>query len=66
MTTEGTSEARLDNDDNPLVIGRVYRVTWDDCCTSGSFTSHLVGMKEDYLEFSNGVGGTGLDLELEE
>lgn len=46
-----------------LVVGRVYEVTWDDCCVSGRFTSALDEVRRSErdpvsiatLVFDNGV-----------
>lgn len=51
--------------EDALVVGRIYRVEWDDCCAAGWFTSELVAIKggtdvdgsefaTDY-QFANGV-----------
>jgi hypothetical protein len=38
-----------------LKPGLLYKVTFDDCCVSGEFTSKFVGEVEGDLTFENGV-----------
>ena len=38
-----------------LVVGTLYKVSFDDCCVGGEFTSKFTGETEDGTEFENGV-----------